>query len=465
MAMEGQRRIRRLEDECPRADDRLHQRLRDGDATSFARVPSAGLATTALKLRLSMGLVAIVSLGIIFPLGAWVVGIAALLWLQAGLKLVGTASPLPRPAPLAASDEDLPLYTVLVPLYREANSVPGLLQSLRALDYPRECLRVLVLCEADDAATLEAVRREMDGTIRLIVVPAGGPRTKPNALCYALRRVREGLITIYDAEDRPDPSQLRAAVAAFRADPALVAVQAPLVVDNAAPGWITRQFALEYAALFFVWLPWLVRMRLPIPLGGTSNHVRVDALRRVGGWDAFNVTEDADLTYRLALDPAARFGWIAPPTSEEAVTSWRAWRRQRTRWMKGFLQTWLGHAFRGGGLRRGLSLQLAIGLTLLSGLLHLPVILALVALSADGFGASLASLVAALLGGALYGSGVWVVAKGARRAGRELRLRDALTLPLYWLLLTIPTWIAVWELIVKPHHWSKTEHAVAARTR
>ena len=446
----------------------LNRRARDArsvSGTSYASVPGAGRAAHALRLRMSVGLVGMISLGLVLPLGVWVVGVAAILWLQAAIKLAGIGAPLPLPPPLPADDAHLPHYTVLVPLYREAGSVPGLARGLRALDYPADRLHVLVLCEADDPDTQAAVRREGGDALRLLVIPPGGPRTKPNALCHAMPHIRNGIVTIYDAEDIPHPSQLKAAVAAFRADPGLVAVQAPLIVDNAAPSWITRQFALEYAALFFVWLPWLVRLGLPIPLGGTSNHVRVDALRRAGGWDAFNVTEDADLTYRLALQPGARFSWIAPPTSEEAVTSWRAWRRQRTRWMKGFLQTWLGHGLRGGGARRHLSLHVAVGLTLLSGLLHLPVMIAVIALSADGLAQATGATLAMALGGALYGSGVWVGAVGARRAGRPLRLADALTMPLYWLLLTIPTWLAVWELIAKPHYWSKTEHAIAARTR
>jgi glycosyltransferase XagB len=177
----------------------------------------------------------------------------------------------------------------------------------------------------------------------VIVVPCGLPQTKPRALNYALCFARGSLLTIYDAEDIPDPRQLRRAAAAFAVLPQDTAcLQAELVFDNANENWLTRQFTIEYAMLFGMILPALAAHRLPLPLGGTSNHFRIDALRRAGAWDAYNVTEDADLGIRLA-----RLGFdtdtITSCTYEEANVSLRNWMRQRTRWMKGFLATWLVH--------------------------------------------------------------------------------------------------------------------------
>ena len=427
---------------------------------SFLRVPSVGAKPgTGVRLyTLAAGVVGLAAL-VWVSAGLTLVVFTSLMWLQAALKLGATITPS-----VGSPERDVgewPTYTVLVPLHHEAAGVPRLVGALQKLDYPPEKLDVRFLCEADDASTLDAVRKSRFGS--LVVVPQGGPRTKPNALTYAMRESFGEFVTIYDAEDSPHPAQLKTAVRAFAADPGLVAVQAPLHVDNSLQRWITRQFALEYAALFHVWLPWLVAQGLPIPLGGTSNHIRTDALVKAGGWDPYNVTEDADLTYRLALDPAARFGWIAPPTREEAVATLKAWHGQRTRWLKGFAQTWFAHArqVRGaGGARRSLSLHVTIGLTLLSALFHLPVLALSVALFTTGV------LPGALMTGVgvlLYLSGVVVCFVGARRAGLTPRPGDLLTVPLYWWALTFPAWVAVWELIFRPHYWNKTAHGVSAR--
>ena len=399
------------------------------------------------------------------------VALALLLWTQAGLKLVAmfsAARPLEGPEP-----DRWPEFTLLVPLLHEAASVPRLVSALEALDYPVARLDIRLLCEAHDADTRAAVAREIVRPGRshfaLVVVPEGGPRTKPNALRHGMRGATGEIVTVYDAEDAPDPGQLRAAARALLAHPDHAAVQAPLGVDNLAPGWITRQFSLEYASLFHVWLPWLARSGLQLPLGGTSNHIRRSALESCGGWDVFNVTEDADLAYRLdygAPGCGRRIGWIAPPTAEEAVASLRAWRRQRSRWMKGFAQTWAAHtlnwrAWRApGAWRRQLSVQVGIGLALLTSLLHAPT-LALVGLgSLAGYPPPATVL---WVGAAFYASGLLVTVAGARRAGLALRAGDVASVPLYWLLMCLPAWIGVLELATRPHAWNKTEHGVSPR--
>ena len=179
--------------------------------------------------------------------------------------------------------------------------------------------------------------------MRIVTVPNGQPRTKPRALNYALQDARGTLVAVFDAEDIPDADQLRRAANAFiEGGPRLACVQARLAIYNADESFLSRQFALEYSALFSGLLPALGFLRLPLTLGGTSNHFRRDLLLKIGGWDPFNVTEDADLGIRLA-----RFGYevsvINSVTMEEAPASWRSWRGQRTRWIKGWIQTYLVH--------------------------------------------------------------------------------------------------------------------------
>ncbi len=237
------------------------------------------------------------------------------------------------------ADAETPVYSVLVPLFREAGVLPCLLQALEALDYPRAKLEVLLVLEAADLDTQAILLSlHLPPAFRTVIVPEGGPRTKPKALNYALQLARGDYVVVYDAEDRPEPDQLRRALAMFRrAPPQLGCVQAQLNIYNPRASWFARQFTLEYSALFDAILPALARLGLPVPLGGTSNHFRRETLVAVGGWDPFNVTEDADLGFRLA-----RRGWrtalLQSTTWEEAPVSFSRWFRQRTRWLKGWSQ-------------------------------------------------------------------------------------------------------------------------------
>ena len=258
----------------------------------------------------------------------------------AGAIIGGRAPPPPRPLP----DSALPVYTIIAALYREAASVAGLLAAIGRLDYPPEKLDVVVAVEADDGDTRAALdTAKPKFPITVLPVPPQGPRTKPKALNVALPFARGTYTVIYDAEDRPDPGQLRVALQAFLAGPAnLACVQARLCVDNTEDGWLSGYFTAEYAGQFDVFMPGLATMGLPLPLGGSSNHFHTKTLREAGAWDPFNVTEDADLGMRLA-----RFGYLSgvidSTTYEEAPARLGAWLPQRTRWCKGWLQTWLVH--------------------------------------------------------------------------------------------------------------------------
>src|SRR5690606_21856111 len=244
----------------------------------------------------------------------------------------------------ALADSDLPRYTVLVPVYKEADVVAKVIASLDRLDYPKEKLDLILLLEEDDEETMQAVRdAHPPATITVITVPDSQPKTKPKACNVGLAFARGEFLVIYDAEDEPEPDQLKKAVIAFRrADPSLVCVQAALNYWNAYENALTRMFTLEYSFWFDYMLPGLDHLGLPIPLGGTSNHFRTAALRRIGGWDPYNVTEDADLGIRVAA-VGATVGVINSTTYEEANRAYGNWIRQRSRWIKGYLQTTLVH--------------------------------------------------------------------------------------------------------------------------
>ena len=384
------------------------------------------------------------------------------------IRLFAAAVSLAPPRVLPAQwTKPAPIYTILCPLFREARVAEDLVAALDRLDYPKDRLDIKLVLEEDDLETITAIARMgLRPPFSLCIVPSAPPQTKPKALNYALAHAQGEFVVVYDAEDAPDPAQLWAALDAFAADPDLACVQAPLRIDNARARWISGQFAAEYAVQFDAILPLLTRLRLPVPLGGTSNHFRTEVLRRLGAWDPFNVTEDADLGYRLARE-GWRTGMIAPPTWEEAPVSLGAWLKQRTRWIKGHMQTWLvlmRTPFRTAG-EMGLIPFLSIQFVLLAGVLaafaHGPLAAALLAaLLSPANLLSPADLALAIAGycTAIYG------ALAAAAATRDIGLaRSALTMPLYWPLSTIAAFRALIELITRPHHWAKTEHGVSWR--
>jgi cellulose synthase/poly-beta-1,6-N-acetylglucosamine synthase-like glycosyltransferase len=250
----------------------------------------------------------------------------------------------PEDHALRIEDADLPVYTIIAALYREKRVVARFLEALARLDYPASKLDIKLVLEADDRETPEALRSiDVPGNVEILIAPPGEPRTKPRALNVALPLARGRYTVIYDAEDVPDPGQLRLAISRFaEAPPRVACLQARLTIDNTDDTWLTRLFTIEYAALFDVFNPGLANIGSPIALGGTSNHFRTSVLRKVHGWDAWNVTEDADLGIRLA-----RLGYevkdLPSSTLEEAPGTLRLWMRQRTRWMKGYVQTAASH--------------------------------------------------------------------------------------------------------------------------
>lgn len=396
--------------------------------------------------------------------------VGILLVVPAVVRLIAAAHPQDTDAGPARplTDADLPIYSVLIPLRDEAHMVPLLRRAMCALDYPLEKLDIKFVVESRSEETVAAVRRVLvDARFELIVVPDAPPHTKPKALNYALPMVRGEFVVVYDAEDIPAPDQLRRAASEMTADPGLDCLQAELLVDNAAENWLTALFAGEYAGQFGLLLPFLARLRLPMPLGGTSNHFRTRSLREMGGWDAFNVTEDADLGTRLSR-LRYRTATLASQTHEEAPISLLAWMAQRTRWMKGWMQTFIVHNrsprrfLEDIGWRGFLAFEIYIGSMILSALLHSVFLASFIASLIFGFRAGLVfdiwdvvSMLILLLG---YGGAGALVVVGLLRLGQPQLLPHQLGLPLYWVLHSIATVRALHELLVRPYFWAKTEH-------
>ncbi|CAI9386373.1 hypothetical protein MICABA_00348 [Microbacterium sp. T2.11-28] len=374
----------------------------------------------------------------------------------------------------ALDDADLPIYTVLVPVFREARIVGRLVENLGRLDYPAEKLEVIILVEEEDDETRDALAVSSPPDNFLVVtVPKGSPQTKPRACNVGLEVARGEFLVIYDAEDAPEPDQLKKTVVAFsRADASTVVMQASLNYFNARENVLTRMFALEYSYWFDYMLAGLDVRDLPIPLGGTSNHFRTSALRELGGWDPYNVTEDADLGIRASA-LGYRVGVVDSTTMEEATSRMGIFIGQRSRWIKGYMQTALVHARRPGrliaqvGLRRFFSFALLIAGTPLTFLGVIPFTALLIASFAvpwldisDAFPPLVLWL---CLLNFLIGNGLMVYLNmmGPYKRGSFWLVGWALLNPVYWLLHSAASYKALWQLITKPHYWQKTEHGMS----
>jgi cellulose synthase/poly-beta-1,6-N-acetylglucosamine synthase-like glycosyltransferase len=342
-------------------------------------------------------------------------------------------------------------------------------------DYPPEKLDIKLIIEPDDDDMRAALARlPLAPPFEVFVAPDAGPRTKPKALNAALPFARGTFTVIYDAEDRPEPGQLRQALDAFLFhEDAVACVQASLTIDNTADNWLTAMFTAEYAGLFDVFLPALTQLGMPLPLGGSSNHFRTSTLRAVGAWDPYNVTEDADLGVRLA-----RLGYrsvaIKSATYEEAPGQLVLWLRQRTRWLKGWMQTWLVHMrhpwrlYRELGLWPFLTVQLVVGGNVLASLVH-PIMIVWLAISiAAGLPPWSSTTAVVWFGTAMAGGYLTSMALGAAGLLRRGLIGHAwvlLLVPVHWLLLSLAAWRALYQLLHDPYRWEKTEHGLARTSR
>jgi len=372
----------------------------------------------------------------------------------------------------ALDERHLPIYTILVPLYKEAGIVPRLVRDINALDYPRTRLDVKLLCEEDDLETIDKIRElALPPHFHLVVVPDSQPKTKPKACNYGLQLSTGAFCVIFDAEDRPDPDQLKKALIAFDAVPDnVVCMQGKLNHFNQDQNMLTSWFANEYSMHFELILPAMGASESPIPLGGTSNHFKTQTLRELGAWDPFNVTEDADLGMRLHRE-GYRTAMIDSTTLEEANSNVGNWIRQRSRWNKGYFQTWLVHMrhplqlLRQTGFKGFVSFNLTMGSAFV--LLMNPIFWALTTiyvLTQWGFIESIfpslvfyAASLMLFVGNFIF---IYLNVAGSLQRGEFGLTRTAMLSPLYWGLMSYAAWKGFIQLFTNPFYWEKTEHGL-----
>ncbi len=438
---------------------------------SCRRLDGRRLRRAALGLFLALGALAVMApvalVTLVFALALLALAVNTGFKFAAALAtLRADATPPPPPLP----EVDLPPVTLLIALYREEDIAPRLIRRLERLDYPRDRLELLLVVEDDDTATraaLDAAR--LPPWMSIVTAPAGSIRTKPRALNIALDFARGDIVGVYDAEDAPAPDQLRKVAAAFAAAPPDVAcMQAALDYYNPRHNWLSRCFTLEYALWFRLVLPGIERLGLPMPLGGTSLFLKRRVLLDLGGWDAHNVTEDADLGIRLARH-GHRTRMVASTTQEEANCRPLPWVRQRSRWIKGYLMTWATHMRRPRQLWRDLGARGFLGfqIVFLGALAQVSLVPALVTLWSIplGYGHVLARVLPpqgmgtvvllCLLSEALN----FVLHLVAlRRSGHRLSPLWIVTLHGYFPLGALAGLKAFAETVTRPFYWDKTRH-------
>ncbi len=365
-----------------------------------------------------------------------------------------------------------PSYTILCPLYKETAVVPQFVEAIKALDYPTDKLQVLFLTEENDKETRTALyNTHLPPGFTILTVPAGTPQTKPRACNFGLLQAKGQFIVIFDAEDKPEPYQLKKAVLTFaNYGPEVACVQAKLNYYNSKQNLLTCWFTAEYSTWFDILLPGLQRTGLSLPLGGTSNHFRTEVLRALGGWDAFNVTEDCDLGLRIS-QYKLKTAVLDSTTYEEATSRPKTWIYQRSRWIKAYLQTYLVHMrhplqmLRQGQYRKFFSLQLIVGIWTVVLLIN-PFMWALTMCYVLFHPVQLYSILfpgpilymgafCLIFGNFFY---VYIHLIGCLRRKEYSLIKWVLLLPLYWVMMSISAYIAFYQLIVKPHYWEKTQH-------
>ena len=371
-------------------------------------------------------------------------------------------------------DDDLPIYTILLPVYKEDKLIKKLIWNLQSIDYPREKLDIKLIIEEDDDKTLDAVRNlDFPAIFEVIVVPYHMPKTKPKACNYALHFAKGEYLTIYDAEDVPDTDQLKKVVALFNKLPEdYICIQSALNYFNRNENFLTRMFTLEYSYWFDYMLPGLDTLDIPIPLGGTSNHFKIEHLVELGAWDPFNVTEDADLGLR-AYAKGYKVAIVNSTTYEEANNEPFNWIRQRSRWIKGYMQTYLVHMrnpvtlWRKLGWKGFLGFNFFIGATPVTFLVY-PLLLAIFIMYLVFDLSTIRTLfpdwvlfmsIFNLMVGNILMIYVNMIAVFKRRF-YELIL-FSIANPIYWLMHSIAAYMGLYELIVKPFYWQKTNHGIS----
>lgn len=368
-------------------------------------------------------------------------------------------------------DEELPLYTILIPLYREENVITQIINAMSKIDYPPEKLDIIITLEEYDHETIEAIRRASPPKhFKTLILPNVTPKTKPKALNVAFLNTKGEYLVIYDAEIIPDSDQLKKAYLAFKKYPDIACFQTRLDHYNTEQNLITKLFNAEFSFYYDLFLPGLQRMNFPIPLSGHSTHFRMDILRDIGVWDPYNVTEDCDMGMRLYRG-GYKTAMLDSLSREEATSTIEGWIKQRTRWMKGFIQTSIVHLRfplvfikeLGGWKKFGAFFFIvpATALINVTNLVYWFLFIGWIFTHNKMIQAFFPTPILYLsVSTFVFGNIVFTYLNllGVYKRKKFKLVKYSILSPLYWILLAIATTRAFFHFVFKPHQWEKTIH-------
>lgn len=372
--------------------------------------------------------------------------------------------------------DELPYYSILIPVYQEEIMLPNTIRNIASISYPKHKLQILIILEVDDELSRSAIQKiELPSFFSVIYVPKTYPRTKAKACNYALQYVYGEFVTIFDAEDKPNVDQLLKAVKVFRNKPEVACLQAKLCYYNSTENLLTTMFDMEYRFFFSYAAPAVVSVNCPLPLGGSSNHFRTSLLRYIGGWDNYNVTEDAELGIRMSVYNL-RTEILSSYTEEESPITLKPWLKQRARWMKGHLLTYIVYLRHPCTIMKKLTLKGFLMVGCVIGIPQISLIVSVLffvlmitnhnipicyhSVGQGFFTLHFFSAISSILGFVSIFLSAWVVTQNSGKILKRFLLSCCFFF--YFILHAIAAYIALFELFTKPYHWNKTKHGVSA---
>jgi len=376
-------------------------------------------------------------------------------------------------------NENLPTVTILAPHYRETVAFPGQLESITKLDWPKEKLQVILLVREEDMEMLSMISSiQLPSFYQLVTFGEHYPKNKPRALMFGLEKARGEITVIMDSESRPEPDQIKKIHMAFlqKAGTNVAAIQAKTLVSNDDENWLTKHHASEYNFHHKVVVQTLAKHRLLPLFPGNSVYIKTNVLRQSGGLDVFNSTEDCEFGVRFTMDDY-EIASVNSATWEEAPSEIAPWIRQRTRWFKGFDQTWLKYmrnplkTYQRLGFKNFLAFHVLIGSTPLIPFLN-PIFWALTVvylISEPDFIEQMYPETLFYLGLLSMVSGnflmILLTYAGCIKGKSDGHVRTVLcTIWLYWILQAIAAWREKYQLITRPHMWELTPKVIRTET-
>lgn len=368
------------------------------------------------------------------------------------------------------SFHDWPVYTILLPIYKEKEIFDQLFMAIENIDYPKDKLDIILLIEEDDIEIKKYLENyDLPKYWRIIEIPDFQPKTKGKALNFGLKEAKGEFLVIYDAEDIPEKDQLKKAVLGFRKIPnEVVCLQSKLNYYNPNQNILTKWFTAEYSSWFDLYLPGIDSINAPIPLGGTSNHFRTEILKKLKGWDPFNVTEDCDLGIRIFM-AGYRTKILDTTTWEEANSELKNWIKQRSRWVKGYIQTYFVHTrhpfylIKNIGFKNFFHFNIIVGgnffVLCFNPIAWMFLLIWLFSPVKTYFPNLYFLIVTPVL---LFGNIIFVIVNvlGVIRRKWYKLIPTALLVPIYWVLMSFGALKGLFQFFKKPHYWEKTQHAL-----